>query len=493
MLRLYDTRTRQAKPVGQARRGELRIYTCGPTVYRYAHVGNLRSYLLSDLIRRAAELRGLQVMVCQNITDVGHLVDDAETDATGEDKMLAQARAEGKSALDVARFCEDAFWADLAALNIRPAEHAPRASESIPLMIDMIARLIESGNAYPAGDGSVFFDTRSFPGYGELSGNRLDDLRPGHRLPPGVGENKRFHADWALWKAAEAGRELTWQAPWGTGFPGWHTECSAMSLSYLGDLIDVHTGGIDLRFPHHEDERAQSNTLAGHEVVGHWVHGEHLLFEGRKMAKSTGNVVLLADLAARGLDPLALRLAFLDHRYRQQMNLSWDTLEGADKTLRRWREQVAAWACEPSAPMSRRHADAVVTAFDSDLDTPAAVRELRALEKDAGVAPGAKFETFAHLDQLLGLDLVRDLGKVAGGIMGAAAGAAGAGSAAGTGPAANVAQRLPEGAAALLESRAAARRGEDWAASDQLRDQLAAIGVTVSDTPEGQAWTVRAT
>ncbi len=455
------------------------MYACGPTVYRYAHVGNLRSYLLSDLIRRAAELRRLQVTLCQNITDVGHLADDAEIDPAGEDKVLAQARAEGKTALEIARFYEDAFRADLAALNIRPAEHSPRASESIPLMIDMIARLIESGHAYAAADGSVFFAARSFPGYGELSGNRLDDLRPGHRLAESVGAHKRFHADWALWKGAAAERELTWPAPWGTGFPGWHTECSAMSLHHLGERIDVHTGGIDLRFPHHEDERAQSDTLAGHEVVQRWVHGEHLLFEGRKMAKSTGNVVLLGDLAGRGLDPLALRLAFLGHRYRQQMNLTWDTLEGADKTLRRWREQVAAWAREPSAPMSRPHTGAVLAAFDADLDTPSAIRELRSLEKDPGVAPGAKFETFAHLDQLFGLDLVRDVGKIMGDAAGAAAGTAPAGPA------------LPDGAAALLQARAAARHDADWAVADRLRDQLSSMGVTVSDTPDGQVWTVR--
>jgi cysteinyl-tRNA synthetase len=475
VLRLYDTRTRQAEPVGQAHRGELRMYTCGPTVYRYAHVGNLRSYLLSDLIRRAAERRGLHVMVCQNITDVGHLADDSETDPEGEDKVLAQARAEGRTALEIARYCEEAFLADLAALNVRPADHSPRASESIPLMIEMITRLIESGNAYPATDGSVFFDARSFPGYGELSGNRLDDLRPGNRLPAGVGEKKRFHADWALWKGAEPGRELTWQTPWGTGFPGWHTECSAMSMHYLGDLIDVHTGGIDLRFPHHEDERAQSNTLAGHEVVRRWVHGEHLLFEGRKMAKSTGNVVLLPGLAERGLDPLALRLAFLEHRYRQQLNLTWDTLEVADKTLERWRGQVAGWACEPSAAVSRRHVDAVVAAFEGDLDTPAAMRELRALERDPNVVPGAKFETFAHLDQLFGLDLVRDIGRIVGGAADAA----------------RAAPALPDGASALLDARAAARRDADWVASDRLRDRLASLGVTVCDTPDGQAWTVR--
>ncbi len=279
--------------------------------------------------------------------------------------------------------------------------------------------------------------------------------------------DKRFHADWALWKAAPASRELTYAAPWGTGFPGWHTECSAMSLHYLGETIDVHTGGIDLRFPHHEDERAQSNSVTGHEVVQHWVHGEHLLFEGRKMAKSTGNVVLLGDLSARGLDPLALRLAFLDHRYRQQLNLTWAVLEAADRTLRRWRERVAEWARSPSKPMCAEYVSDFTSAFDDDLDTPAALRVLRRLEKDAEIPPGAKFETFAYADQLLGLDLARDIGRE---------------------PAP---RPLPADAAELLEARAAARAGADWAAADRLRDQLGTLGVTVTDTPDGQTWTVR--
>jgi cysteinyl-tRNA synthetase len=341
------------------------------------------------------------------------------------------------------------------------------------MMIDLIARLIEIGHAYAVPSGSVYFDARSFPGYGELSGNRLTDLRPGHRSGARGGQqtvdpDKRFHADWALWKAAPAGRELTYDSPWGTGFPGWHTECSAMSLHYLGETIDVHTGGIDLRFPHHEDERAQSNSVTGHEVVQHWVHGEHLLFEGRKMAKSTGNVVLLADLPARGLDPLALRLAFLDHRYRQQLNLTWAVLHAADRTLRRWRERVAEWAQSPSKPMCAEYVSEFTGAFDEDLDTPAALRVLRSLEKDSEIPPGAKFETFAHADHLLGLDLARDIGR-----------------APAPGP-------LPDGAAELLEARAAARVTADWAASDRLRDELGTLGVTVTDTPQGQAWTVRA-
>ena len=482
MFRLYDTRTRQVEAI-QSRGGLLRMYSCGPTVYRPAHVGNLRSYLLADLIRRNAEHRHhLVVLTCQNITDVGHLTDDdaasdgsvghdaaddGVTGPAGEDKILAQARTEGRAPLELARFYERAFVADCSALNLRPAENSPRASEGIGLMTDMISRLIETGHAYPVPDGSVYFDARSFPGYGELSGNRLDDLRPGHRTGGEVEGHKRFHADWALWKAAPEGRELTWPAPWGTGFPGWHTECSALSLHYLGEFIDIHTGGIDLRFPHHEDERAQSNSLTGHEVVRHWVHGEHLLFEGRKMAKSTGNVVLLSDLVSRGLDPLALRMAFLEHRYRQQMNLTRDTLSAADRTLRRWRELVAEWACSPSRPMCAQVTDQVTAAFDDDLDTPAALRVLRRLEQDPQIPPGSKFESFAHADQLLGLDLARDVGRT---------------------PARSP---LPDGAQQRLTARQAARAAADWVTADRLRDELAALGVSVSDTAGGQEWTVR--
>ena len=301
--------------------------------------------------------------------------------------MLAQARAEGRPALEIAREIEDAFHADVSALNIHPADHQPRASESIELMIEMIAKLIEGGHAYPDGQGSVYFDARSFPGYGELSANRFTDLkagRPAGRSSRASGSTRTGRCGRALpavgrggepggepsrgvrqpepsrgVRQPEPGRradfrpekqsELTWATPWGTGFPGWHTECSAMLLHHLGEHVDIHTGGKDLRFPHHENERAQSNSVTGHDVVRGWVHGEHLLFEGRKMSKSTGNVVLLRNLTERGLDPLALRLAFLEHRFRQQMNLTWDTLEAADKTLRRWRERVAQWANSPSA------------------------------------------------------------------------------------------------------------------------------------------------
>jgi cysteinyl-tRNA synthetase len=282
-LEIYDTKSRQVLPIlGKT----ISMYCCGPTVYRDVHVGNLRTFLLSDLIRRTLELNGVQVTLIQNITDVGHMAEDFD----GEDKILASSRAEKTDPLTIARKYEASFHADLALLNILPADKYPRASDCIELMQEMIAQLVTQKNAYIGNDGSVYFDAKSFPEYGQLSGNRLDALKPGHRYEYTDEGGKHFHADWALWKEAGDRHEMIWDSPWGPGFPGWHIECSAMSLHYLKH-VNVHVGGIDLRFPHHENERAQSNSITGIESVDHWIHGEHLLFEGRKMSKSTGNVI----------------------------------------------------------------------------------------------------------------------------------------------------------------------------------------------------------
>src|SRR3954464_6822448 len=469
MLRLTDTKTRQQETIAPAAGKRLTMYACGPTVYRFQHVGNLRTFLLGDLIVRAGEaMHGWQVQLVQNITDVGHLADDTGIELSGEDKLLMAAREENKDPFDIARFYEAQFLEDCAALNIRPADRYPRASECIDLMVDLIQKLIDMEHAYVGTDGSVYFDARSFPSYGAISGNRLEDLRAGHRADATeLAVGKRFHADWALWKHAGAQRQMVWETPWGRGFPGWHIECSAMSLHYLGETFDVHTGGIDLRFPHHEDERAQSEAAVGHEVVRRWVHGEHLLAEGRKMAKSTGNVILVRDVAERGHDPLAVRLFYLTGRYRQQMNLTWDALAGADRRLARWRTRVAEWAEAPSTAMCADYVQRLTAAFDDDLDTPTALVALADLEKDNDVPPGSKFETFAWVDRILGLDLVRDVGK----------------------PRTST-EDLPDGARELLDRRAAARSSKDWSESDRLREQLADLGVAVTDGPDGQSWSV---
>lgn len=461
-MKLYDTRARQAVEIKPADGSTLKLYACGPTVYRFAHVGNVRTFLLTDLIARAAALAGFGIKIVQNITDVGHMIDDTglggadEGQGDTEDKLLAQSKVEQKSALEIARFYEAAFHTDLARMNIRAADAYPRASETIDLMIELISTLIQRGHAYVGGDGSVFFDARSCEDYGAISGNRLDALKPGHRFDGESDPNKRFHADWALWKFAPATRtQLVWDTPWGAGFPGWHTECSAMSLDELGDVIDIHTGGIDLRFPHHEDERAQSNAFAGHDVVRHWVHAEHLLFDGRKMSKSTGNVVLVQDVIDRGFDPLALRLAFLSSRYRTQIDLTWDSIAAADTQIKKWRQRVSG--CAVVGAVDADAQQAFVDAFLDDLDTPRALQVVREFDKSSA-SEADKVAFLLWAEQSLGLDLDRPVEAAA----------------------------VPDEVTQLVQQRAAARAAKDWAASDSLREQIAALGWTVRDTSAGQ-------
>lgn len=279
-MKLYDTQSRQLKDV-EVTQEPIRMYCCGPTVYRDAHVGNLRTFLLADLIARVVLLNGATPYLIQNITDVGHMSEDFVND----DKMLSQAKLEKIDPFEIARKYEARFHTDLAALNIQPAAAYPRASESIDMMLELIGKLVDAEFAYVGSDSSVYFSAEKFATYGAISGNKLDSLKPGHRYEYSEDGAKRFHADWALWKAAGDRTEMVWDSPWGKGFPGWHIECSAMSLQLLDGHVDIHVGGIDLRFPHHENERAQSNALINEEAVSLWVHGEHLLLKAKRCRK----------------------------------------------------------------------------------------------------------------------------------------------------------------------------------------------------------------
>ena len=447
-MKLYDTQSRQLKDVDVSQE-QIRMYCCGPTVYRDAHVGNLRTFLLSDLIARVVRLNGSTPYLIQNITDVGHMSEDFVND----DKMLSQAKLEKIDPFEIARKYEARFHTDLAALNIQPAAAYPRASESIDMMLDLIERLINAGFAYVGSDSSVYFSAEKFVTYGAISGNKLDSLKPGHRYEYSEDGAKRFHADWALWKAAGDRTEMVWDSPWGKGFPGWHIECSAMSLKLLNGHVDVHVGGIDLRFPHHENERAQSNALIHEEAVDLWVHGEHLLFEGKKMSKSSGNVVLLSDVIARGIDPLAIRLCFLENKYRSQMDLTWNSIEAANETLKRWRLKMAQWSTDDSFEIDYE----IEFAFNTDLDTARAIIRLREIEKSTYENKAA---VFRYADQVLGLDLDR--------------------------PA--VERVLSPEIKKLLDERSAARSEKRWADSDRLRLELENLGLEIKDTPAGQTW-----
>jgi cysteinyl-tRNA synthetase len=447
-MKLYDTQSRALKEIDLTQE-QTRMYCCGPTVYRDAHVGNLRTFLLSDLIARVIRLNGSKPHLIQNITDVGHMSEDFVND----DKMLSQAKLEKIDPFEVARKYEAGFHRDLAALNIQPAAAYPRASESIEMMLDLIKKLIDADFAYIGSDSSVYFSAQKFASYGAISGNKLDSLKPGHRYEYTEDGAKRFHADWALWKAAGDRTEMVWDSPWGKGFPGWHIECSAMSLKLLDGHVDIHVGGIDLRFPHHENERAQSNALINKEAVDLWVHGEHLLFEGKKMSKSSGNVVLLSDVIERGIDPLAIRLCFLENKYRSQMDLTWKSIEAADETLKRWRMKMVQWGSDDSISLDSE----IELAFNTDLDTSRAIIRLREVEK---AESENRASIFRYADQVLGLDLDRPIEK----------------------------RVLTSQMQKLLEKRSTARNQKRWSDSDQLRVELEKLGLEIKDTPDGQVW-----
>ena len=510
MLRLRDTLTREISTVEPLEPGRVRMYTCGPTVYRYAHVGNLRSFLLADLIRRVLLYHGLDVLHVKNVTDVGHLRDEGFD--RGQDPMLVQAGLEHKSPEEIAAAYEAAFHADEAQVNILPAHVFPRATEHIPAMLELAEALQDRGHAYLTADGNLYYSVASFPRYGQLSGNSLADLRAGHRSD--VEPDKRDAADFALWKAAGEGRLLKWPTRrWGEGFPGWHLECSAMAMRYLGPQFDIHTGGIDNVFPHHEDEIAQSAPIGGAIPARHWVHGEFLLANGHKMAKSAGNFQRITELIDDGIDPLAFRYLTLTSRYGRKLEYSERSLGAAARALDSLRARLRSlgepanegpWAApapliagsapdrpdgvasgsaghgggpngtprdraaQPVAPLSpdgQALHQRFVEAIDDDLDMPAALALLREILRSKVSADERRW-LILDADAVLGLDLHRVWSD---GDRGAQV------------------DVVPPDVARLLAERSAARAAKDYARSDALRDDLAAGGWEVIDTRAGSS------
>ena len=467
-VRLYNSLSRRVEPLQPIAPGRVGIYACGSTVYKYAHIGNLRTYLFTDLLQRTLAYLGYEVLTVKNITDVGHMRDD--TFDTGEDKMLLAAETEGKTPEQIAEFYTDAWLEDERAINIGPVEVMPRASDHVAEMLELTATLIERGLAYQV-NGTVYFDVSTFPGYGKLSGQRLEQMRAGHRVE--VEADKRDPEDFALWKRAGHHRLMKWPSPWGDGFPGWHIECSAMSMKYLGERFDIHTGGIDLKFPHHEDEIAQSEGVTGHQVVSIWMHGEFLTMADAKMAKSAGNILRVADLPSKGFEPLVFRYLALTAHYRSKLDFSNAAMAAAAHGLRRLRRAVADGqaeadgdtrldlGAEPMADYRRRFADAMA----DDLAAPAALAIAHEVSRAPSLSSMQRRALLLDFDRVLGLDLVRSPEPIG--------------------------DELPPAAADLLARRAEARRARDFASADALRDELAAMGVEVRDTPEGQVSTTR--
>jgi len=444
--------------------GVVRMYNCGPTVYSRVHIGNWRAFLFADLLRRWLEHEGYEVKQVMNITDVGHLTD--ELAGEGEDKIEAQARREGVDPWKIAETYAEQFLADAQTLGCKEAMVYPRASDHIPQMVEMIEGLESSGHAYRTGE-NVYFDVTSFEGYGALSGNKIEELDAGARIE--VNEEKRHPADFALWKSDEHHLQK-WETEYGpNGFPGWHIECSAMARAHLGDRIDIHTGGEDNVFPHHECEIAQSEAFTGSRFASYWMHTKFLQIDGGKMSKSLGNVWNVDDVLERGYESRALRFALLRGHYRQPLNFTWDilaesarALEGLDDLVQRLtrkveREDAGADRVEVAAAAFRE-------AMNDDLNVPKAVAALFTLRAEvleggiSGDGASAALALLAEADAVLG---VLELNSAGGG------------------------GEDDAEIDALVVARNAARASKDWTEADRVRDELNARGVVVEDTSDG--------
>jgi cysteinyl-tRNA synthetase len=463
-MKLYNTLSKQLETIKPLKPPAVTVYTCGPTVYDYQHVGNWFTYIRYDLLIRALKANGFQPKWVLNITDVGHLVSDADE---GEDKLEKGARREGKSAWEVAEFYTQDFLKGLKTLNITEPDYLPKATEHVREQIDLIKKLETLGYAYVIDDG-VYYDTSKFPTYADFARLDMDEMQAGKRVS--FNPQKRGVSDFALWKFSPSGhkRDMEWDSPWGKGFPGWHLECSAMAMKYLGETIDIHCGGIDHLPVHHTNEIAQSQAVTGKPLARHWLHTNHILFEDEKMAKSQGNIVTLQDIISKGHDPEALRLLVLQSHYRTQSKFSWDELEAAQKRLAGLYGLAALrWQATPSdALLNKKLFAAAVSevnqALASDLSTPAALvtlsRLIDSVPSGLGAADLAAFNDFlAYLDGILGLKLsgVKD---------------------------------ITDAQKDLIAKREQVRKADDWPEADKLRAQLTKLGISISDTPSGPIW-----
>ncbi|HOX08571.1 MAG TPA: cysteine--tRNA ligase [Planctomycetota bacterium] len=477
MFKLYNTLTRAKDEFAPIAAPAVGLYTCGPTVYNFAHIGNLRTYVFEDVLRRALARFGFKVKHVMNITDVGHLTSDADT---GEDKMELGARREGKTAWDIARFYTEAFTADCRRLNVLAPDVVCKATDHIPEMIALVRRLEEKGVTYRLADG-IYFDTSKFPAYGAMARLDIDGLEAGARVE--MVEGKRNPTDFALWKFSpkDKQRQMEWDAPWGRGFPGWHIECSAMSMKHLGEQIDIHCGAVDHIAVHHTNEIAQSEAATGKSPwVRWWVHGEFLVLDKGKMAKSGGGFITLDAVIKKGFDPLAYRYFLLQAHYRSQLMFSWEGLEAAANGYRNLRETVLGLkeqlpVASSQLPVGKpatdncqlttgNYGERFDDAVADDLNMPRALGTLWEALKDGGLSAAAKLALVAHAEPVLGLGLDRvEAEKPA---------------------------EVPADVAELAERRAAARKSKDFAAADVLRKELAAKGYEVEDRPGGK-WLVK--
>lgn len=463
-MEIYNTLTRKKDALQPVNPPEVTVYTCGPTVYDYPHIGNWFTFIRYDILIRALKIAGLEPKWVMNITDVGHLVSDGDE---GEDKLEKGAKREGKTAWDVAEYYGTYFAEGLRRLNITPPTHLPKATDHIAEQIALVQQLEERGFTYLIDDG-VYFDTNKFPAYADFARLDLDDQKAGARVE--FNPQKRHASDFALWKLTPTGqqRDMEWQSPWGRGFPGWHLECSAMAMKYLGETIDIHAGGIDHIPVHHTNEIAQSEAATDKPFAHIWMHANHITVEGEKISKSLGNGITLEDIEAKGYELTALRLLVLESHYRTQSKFSWDVLEAAHNRLLGYRQAAdRAWQTDDNAGVEKDAIESVRTdiafALTHDLETPIALAKLSEILgriNDSGLRTDA-LETYidflTYIAAVLGIELTNQ-GDI------------------------SPAQKQ------LIAERDQARADKNWQHSDDIRDQLLAQGIGLRDTEHGAIW-----
>ena len=466
---LYNSLTRTKEEFVPHEPGKVKMYTCGPTVYHYAHIGNLRSYIMEDVLEKYLRYLGYDVKRVMNITDVGHLSSDADT---GEDKMLKGAKREHKSVMEIAKFYTDAFFEDCKALNIKVPDVVEPATNCIPEFIAMVQRLLDKGYAYVAG-GNVYFYTSKLKQYYVFGEHDEENLAVGVREGVEADGNKKNKTDFVLWftKSKFEDQELKWESPWGMGYPGWHIECSAISLKHLGEYMDIHCGGIDNAFPHHTNEIAQSESDLGHKWCNYWFHIRHLNTNHGKMSKSKGEFLTVSLLREKGYHPLAYRLFCLQSHYRRELLFSWENLDNAQIAYEKLISRIAALKEEPEEPADREAANALRKKFrealDNDLNTSLAVTALYDVLK-AKIADGTKRSLLKEFDQVLSLDLMHAASEKQ--------------------LETTVPQENDAEIDALVAARAEAKKTKNFAEADRIRDQLKAMGVILVDTKEGTTW-----
>jgi cysteinyl-tRNA synthetase len=460
-ISFYNTLTRSKDVFKPIVPGRVKLYACGPTVYNYFHIGNIRTYVFEDVLHRALEKAGYAVTHVMNITDVGHLQSDADE---GDDKMALASAREQKSPWDIAKFYEAAYFKHAGMVNVQRPDVVCRATEHIPEMIEMVKTLLEKGYAYESG-GNVYFDITKFDRYTEFARLRLDDQTATDRVE--ADERKRNQADFALWFSVSKypNQIMQWDSPWGRGFPGWHIECSAMAIKYLGEHIDIHCGGIDHINVHHTNEIAQSECCLDHKWVNVWMHGEFLNIDGAKMSKSLNNFITVDTLVENGFDPLDYRYLLFTTHYRSSLKFSFDTMTSAHNTLQGLKQRVQGWLGEGHQPAAQLSATAQAYAdrfwahvFD-DLHMPMALTVMWEALKDDGLNAADKLALLQDFEDVLALDLFKADER-----------------------------SLSAEQEALIAAREAARKAKNWAESDRLRDELQKLGVLVEDTPQGTKW-----